>query len=710
MDAFKEHLPDEPRWPRLGEKSFAKDRRIYVATYPTMLNVIQNEEQILSPHFFDFIVVDESHRSIYNTYQEILDYFSCITLGLTATPTDAIDHNTFKLFNTEDGVPTFAYSYEEAVNNVPPYLCNFQVLKIVTRFQEEGLSKRTITLDDQKKLLAEGKEIEEINYEGTELEKTVSNRGTNALIVKAFMEDSIKDSDGVLPGKTIFFCVSIKHAREVESIFDALYPEYKGELAKVLVSDDPRVYGKGGLLDQFKNQNLPRIAISVDMLDTGIDVLELVNLVFAKPVFSYTKFWQMIGRGTRLLEPQKIKPWCTEKDSFLILDCWDNFEYFKLNPKGREPSIQIPLPVRLFGLRLDKVEKAMELGKIEIAKSEFRKLEIQVAGLPKQSIVIKEAAADLAKTQEPGFWSSFNIQTVDFLRAQIKPLFRTVQANADFKAMRFEKDVVETSLALLSGEKEKFEVLKDGLIETISELPLTINSVAAETLLIKKAQTLGYWSNVSESDFDQLIDRLGPLVKYIDFSQTGTGMARFNLQDFIVKKEFVEFGPQHESVSISKYKAMVEERINEMTASNPILQKLKAGLEISESEAVMLAEDLYEEHPNITLDLLRRVYQNQKAQLLQFVRHILGLEVLASFPATVSKAFEDFLSTHSYLSSRQLQFLEMLKGYMIERGEIQKRNLIESPFTLIHPEGIRGVFNQREIDEILGLTQKLMAA
>ncbi|WP_259367364.1 DEAD/DEAH box helicase family protein [Cellulophaga baltica] len=150
LEAFKEHLPNEPRWPKVGEKNIAQDRRIYVSTYPTMLNIVRDEENTLSPHFFDLIVIDESHRSIYNTYREVLDYFSTITLGLTATPTDVIDHNTFKIFNCDDGVPTFAYSYEEAVNHIPPYLSTFQVMKIKTKFQEEGISKRTISLEDQK--------------------------------------------------------------------------------------------------------------------------------------------------------------------------------------------------------------------------------------------------------------------------------------------------------------------------------------------------------------------------------------------------------------------------------------------------------------------------------------------------------------------------------------------------------------------------------
>jgi type I restriction enzyme, R subunit len=316
LDDFKEYLPNEPRWPQYQESNFAADRRIYVSTYPTMLNIIRDEAQSLSPHFFDLVVVDESHRSIYNTYQEVLQYFNTITLGLTATPTDVIDHNTFELFDCEDGLPTFAYSYEEAVNHIPPYLCDFEVMKIKTKFQVEGINKRTVSLEDQKKLILEGKEIAEINYEGTDLERKVINKGTNTLIVREFMEESIKDHNGVLPGKTIFFCISKAHARRIEEIFNSLYPEYKGELAKVIVSDDSRVYGKGGLLDQFKNQDFPRVAISVDMLDTGIDVREITNLVFAKPVYSYTKFWQMIGRGTRLLDEWKNTPGARRRTVF----------------------------------------------------------------------------------------------------------------------------------------------------------------------------------------------------------------------------------------------------------------------------------------------------------------------------------------------------------------------------------------------------------
>ncbi len=654
------------------------------------------------------ISIDESHRSIYNTYGEILDYFKTITLGLTATPTNIIDHNTFQLFHCEDGLPTFAYTYEEAVNHVPPYLCNFQVMKIQTKFQMEGISKRTISLEDQKKLMLQGKEIEEIQFEGSELEKKVINKGTNTLIVKEFMEECIKDSNGVLPGKTIFFCSTKAHARRIEEIFDKLYPHYKGELAKVLVSDDPRVYGKGGLLEQFSKNDMPRIAISVDMLDTGIDIREIVNLVFVKPVFSYTKFWQMIGRGTRLLEAKKIKPWCTEKDVFLILDCWDNFEYFKLQPKGKELKQQIPLPVRLIELRLDKIEKALDTHHLDIAEREILKLQQQIAALPKHSVVITEAAHILHQLQEDHFWSALTHQKLEFLRNDIKPLFRTV-SEVDFKAMRFERDLLEYSLAVLSENKEQAETLKDGIVEQISELPLSVSFIKQEETLIRSTQTNHFWSNANEKAYDSLVNRLAPLMKFRENKERNKGPMQLDLTDSLYAKEWVEFGPQHEAISITRYREMVEALIAELTDHNPILLKIKNAEAITPDEANALAELLHAEHPHITEDLLRQIYKNRKARFIQFIRHILGIELLQSFPDTVAAAFEQFIQTHTTLNSRQLEFLNLLKNFIIEREKIEKKDLIQTPFTVIHPQGIRGVFSPSEINEILLLTERLAA-
>jgi type I restriction enzyme R subunit len=705
IEAFAEYLPNEPFWPKFGEKSIVKDRRIYVSTYPSMLNIIRDEEQTLSSHFFDLIVVDESHRSIYNTYGEIFDYFDAMRLGLTATPTNVIDHNTFELFDCEDGLPTFAFSYEEALSHEPPYLCDFAVMKIKTKFQDEGISKRTITLEDQKRLMLDGKDVEEVNFEGSELEKRVINKGTNQLIVKTFMQECIKDEDGVLPAKSIFFCMTKAHARRIEQIFDELFPEHVGELAKVMVSEDSRVYGKGGLLDQFKNQNLPRVAISVGMLDTGVDVRELTNLVFAKPIYSYTRFWQMIGRGTRLLEPSRMKPWCLKKEKFLILDCWDNFEYFKLNPKGKDPLSSTPLPVKLCEIRLQKIKEALQVAP-DIAKKETSQLITEISNLPHGSIVIKDAKNELEKLDNT-FWNTLDEEKIEFLQQKIKPLFKTV-VGMDFKAMRFEKDILDASLSKLINDEDKYKKQTQNLITQIEELPLSINIVARHADVIKECLKPSFWENATDEQFDGIVLELSSLMKYRELI-TADEQTKLNLKDIIKEKEFVEFGAAFESVSISKYKEMVEKKISELLKENEILQKLKDEKNISEEEAQKLAKLLEDESPHITIDLLRRVYQNKKAPFLKLIRHILGIEKLESFPDSVSASIDQFIKEHPTLTKKQLEFLNLLREFLVKQGNIEKRDFISAPFTVLHPDGIRGIFPPKEIEEILNLTKELVA-
>jgi type I restriction enzyme R subunit len=366
--------------------------------------------------------------------------------------------------------------------------------------------------------------------------------------------------------------------------------------------------------------------------------------------------------------------------------------------------------VRLAGLRLDKIEKAMDLGEMQIAERECAKLRRQIRELPQTSVIIKEASAILARLEEENFWITLNHQRMEFLRTGIKPLFRTV-SEADFKAMRFERDLLEYSLARLSKETVKAETLKEGLVEQISELPLSINFVKTQEDLIRAAQTSHYWAKsdatVLENALDELNTRLGPLMKFRE-QQAGPGV-HLDLIDMLHAKEWVEFGPQHESAGISRYREMVEAMVAELTAHNPILQKIKTGQEVSQSEADELAEMLHAQHPHITENLLRRVYKNRKAGFIQFIRHILGIEILKSFPETVGKAFDQFIGQHSNLSGRQLDFLNLLKNFIIEREKVEKKDLINAPFTVIHPLGIRGVFSPAQIHEILRLTEELAA-
>ncbi|MBE8416161.1 type I restriction-modification enzyme R subunit C-terminal domain-containing protein, partial [Leptospira borgpetersenii] len=240
-------------------------------------------------------------------------------------------------------------------------------------------------------------------------------------------------------------------------------------------------------------------------------------------------------------------------------------------------------------------------------------------------------------------------------------------------------------------------------------LPLSVNTVAREENLIRTSQTNQFWSTINEEKFDLLIHRLSPLMKQIEKVPI-LGPTKFDLKDIVIEKEFVEFGPSHEALSVARYRELVEVKVNELVSKSPILKKIKQGQEISNEETEILAEELYNEHPHITIDLLRRVYNHRKAELVQFIKHILGIEILESFSETVSKAFEIFIQNHSYLTSRQLQFMDLLKSYILEKGELYKRNLIESPFTLLHPDGIRGIFGPREIDEILELADKVIAA
>lgn len=705
-DAFKDFLPNAPIWPKQGERLFSPDRRVYVSTYPTMMNIIENEENYISPFFFDVIIADESHRSIYNVYKNILNYFDAYQVGLTATPTNKIDHDTFNLFDCEQGDPTFAYTFEEAIEHVPPYLCNFEVLDVRSKFQLEGIKAESLPYEIQGKLIEEGKNIDDIDFEGTDLEHKVTNSGTNKIIVREFMEESIKDSNGVLPGKSIIFAVSKAHARRLEEIFDALYPEHKGKLANVIVSDDPRAYGKGGLLDQFKNQEFPRVAISVDMLDTGIDVREIVNLVFAKPVYSYTKFWQMIGRGTRVLEddPSKRKEWCTEKDKFLVIDCWNNFHYFKMHPKGREPGTQTPLPVRLFHARLTKLEAALKTNKKEVAEKVIRDLQQDLDSLPENNVVVLESKSALEKTREAGFWDNITEDKLGFLRKTIAPILRA-RHGIDFKSMRFEVDITDLATANLLANAETLDVLKESIIEQVSELPLSINTVNKEKDFIEDITTERFWSSLTEEKLYEAVQRLAPLMRFRE--KIKAGMEKLNLEDIVSKKEWVEFGPEHERLTTFAYRDRVENLINSLKEENPVLQRIAAGEDVDRHEIEELERILREHEPYITEQLLQKVYDNQSATFIQFMRHILGLEKLSTWTEEVTLKFDRFIAEHNnYYTSKQIQFLQTLKTFILQTRDIEKKDLISPPFTQLHTRGIQGLFTPSEIAEIYAFSQQ----
>lgn len=709
LQAFEELLPSEPRWPRQGDGGFERDRRIYVTTYPTMLNLIHagtTPSTWISPFHFDLIIADEAHRGIYNTYQQVVRYFHGLTLGLTATPRDHVAHDTFALFDCPTHDPTFAYSYEEAVVHDPPYLCEFEVLKVRTKFQVEGIRGHALGEEAREQLTLEGIDPDVVDFEGTDLERKVTNSPTNAMIVREFMEESIKDASGTLPGKSIVFACSVKHARRLHELFDALYPEHRGQLAKVIVSDDSRAHGKGGLLDQFKNEDFPRVAISVDMLDTGVDIREVVNLVFAKPVYSYVKFWQMIGRGTRVLDPSRPKPWCPAKDRFLIIDCWANFDYFGMTPRGKEPGVQVPLPVRLFRARVEKLEVALARGAAEAAERVIGHLRADLTALPPNNVVVLEAQAELARVGPDAFWAQVDAPALAILRTTIAPIFRA-WADADFKAMRFVLDVVEYGTAVLAANGDAMDTLCEAIQEQVAELPLGVNLVAQERELIAAVLGDAWWASTDDAGLDAMSARLAPLMRFRQ--QRSAPMLSLNLADLTAVHERVRVGPGGSDLPVAAYRQRVEDTVQRLLQENPVLQSLQAGEPINEADLRELADLLLRQDPEIDEQRLRRVYDVRTGSFVQLLRHVLGVEPMERWSTTVTRKFEEFLAQHSTFNSLQVRFLHTLRTFILQRGQVSRQDLVDAPFTRLHPQGVRGIFPPADLDAVLRFAEGLAA-
>ena len=331
--AFDENIvkffPSEAKQ-KVFSKKVDTNSRIYVSTLQTMENVFKE----FSVGFFDLIISDEAHRSIFNKFANLFLYFDAIQVGLTATPANMIGRQTYEAFDCDVNLPTSSFSYEEAV---PRYLVPFKAFPVKSHFQVEGIKPDDVPDEEKARLLAEeGIEGHELNFEGTDIERKVSVTGTNKAWIREFMENCLIDDSG-LPCKTIIFPTSIRHGKIILEEFEKMYPEHKGEMVKLISSEDSRARD---LVKQFKKESLPRIAISVGILDTGVDIPEICNLVFARPTKSKIRFWQMIGRGTRHDSTCENKDWLpvNGKDMFLIFDYMGNFDFFKMHPKGDIPT------------------------------------------------------------------------------------------------------------------------------------------------------------------------------------------------------------------------------------------------------------------------------------------------------------------------------------------------------------------------------------
>jgi type I restriction enzyme R subunit len=326
--------------------------------------------------------------------------------------------------------------------------------------------------------------------------------------------------------------------------------------------------------------------------------------------------------------------------------------------------------------------------------------------LPEHNVVVREAASDLDVVRRDAFWQHLSARDLGLLRSTIAPVMRA-RSGQEFKSLRFEQDVLELGTALLTGQQEVADALMDSIVTQVAELPLTVNVVAKERDLIETVQKAAWWTGVTDHALIDMSRRLAPLMKYRQ--ERRDPIMTLELADARALKETVEFGPQHERLSTAAYRERVEAAVRTLVAQNPVLQKIQRGEDVDEAELEELAVFLRDHDPHVTEELLQKIYENRAVSFLQLVRHVLGLEQVESWSTTVSRRFDEFVAQHPTLTTLQLRFVQTLRTFILQTRHLEKRHLVEQPFTQIHPKGIRGVFKEEEIEEILGFAGELIA-
>ncbi|MFK0572845.1 DEAD/DEAH box helicase family protein, partial [Endozoicomonas sp.] len=500
-NAFNEFVSDPIYVVGRSDKKYQDTSRIFISIYPGMMNIMDRYDV----GYFDLIIADESHRSIYNVYGDLFKYFDALQVGLTATPVDMIGHTTYGLFGCEGRVPTYEYSLEAAIND--EHLTPFEVITHTTQFLREGIKKDNISDEQIAQLEEQGIDPNTLEFDAKAIDKAIFNRDTNRAIIRNLMEHGIRDQDEQLPGKTIVFARNHKHAVVLQSVFDEMYPQFAGKFCQVIDHYDPRAEQ---LIEDFKGGDLSSnktltIAISVDMLDTGIDVPEVVNLVFAKPVKSKVKFWQMIGRGTRLCK-DLFGPG-QDKKKFRIFDHWGNFEYFEQEPPEATPTTGKPLAQKRLEAWIElakAAQKKFEQGSLTIIA---KQLQAQVEALDEKSIAVQEKWQTRARLNDQKVLEQFAPQTQQQLLDEIGPLMQWVDVRGQGNAMRFDLDMITAQTALYTN-KGGLEKQWSIIVQKLDQLPPHLAQVQQQGEIINQLRELDWWHNASFADLEHARTRL----------------------------------------------------------------------------------------------------------------------------------------------------------------------------------------------------------
>ena len=653
-------------------KDDPESSRMIFSTYPTMMNAIDETknkygEKLFTPAHFDLIICDEVHRSIYKKYQEIFEYFDAMLLGMTATPKNEIDKNTYGIFDLERGVPTFAYELERAVEE--GYLVSYSTLEYKTKVMEDGLHYQDLSEDEKEeyeKTFEDDKSVGE-DISSSAVNTWLFNQDTVDKVLKELVEKGLKIEGGDKLGKTIIFAKNSKHAEFIVKRFTKLFPEYGGDFIKQI---DYSIKYCDTLIDDFATkEKMPQIAVSVDMLDTGIDIPEILNLVFFKKVKSYAKFWQMIGRGTRLCP--NLFGESVDKERFLIFDFCNNFEFFRVNKNGGESGIQETLAEKTFNTKaLICRELQSSIFMKDDAHISYRaklvdELHHAVIELNDDSFQVKHHLRYVQLFRDISSWNNLETVEISNIKEHISPLIKPKKDNE--LARRFDYLMYSIALGMLQSKSVKAPIrIVVKTAELLSAKVPSVSQVREKKEVIERVQTEEFWNATNVVELNAVREALRDLLQYID--KVERKIYYVNFTDEIVVA--VEGEPIYDSGDLKNYRKKVEFYLKEH-GNNLSVYKLRNNKKLSEADLRALEKLLWEELGT------KKEYEQEYGDtpIGRLVRRIVGVERSA-----VNEAFSEFL-TEQRLNVNQIRFVNLIVDYIVANGNIDDNAvLMQEPF------------------------------
>ncbi|SHH08218.1 type I restriction enzyme, R subunit [Flavobacterium micromati] len=695
---FNEYLPDLSSIDLTAEKENDTTRLVF-STYPSMMNKIDNirtaEERFYGVGHFDLIIVDEAHRSIYNRYKAIFDYFDASIVGLTATPKDGIDHNTFELFGCSNEDPTFLYELHQAV---PLFLNPYKNIDITTNFLREGIKYKDLSEKEKEKYeetfedKTTGLFPEEIRANA--MNKWLFNKDTAFKVLDALMQNGLKIEGGDKLGRTIIFAVNQNHAKFIVECFTERYPQLPSGFIAMIHNEVSHAQSLIDLFcDKYKENN-PQIVVSVDMMDTGIDAVRILNLVFFKVVRSYSKFWQMIGRGTRLC-PDVFGP-NQPKEEFLIFDVCGNFDFFEVQKKGKETLVGKPITQQIFESRLHLSRLLVEEGDaedIELSSSLRDILHKTIQQLDRSRFQVSMNLKQVDEFNDRSRWNTLDSNDVHIIEENLSDL--PIPETVNEMARRFDLMMLKLQIAtlMMSGTQKKYEETLIDIAEGLSQ-KYTIPAVLRAKPLIENIKKQDFYKGISQKKLDSVREELRELVQYLESSSRA--IIYTNLIDSDITVTFNE--PDISSNYGNSYRRRVESFIRE-NKNQLTISKLLTNEPITAKELKLLEEILFNgEERGTRADFVKEFGEEP---LGVFIRSIIGLDVKAA-----QDAFSDFLQAGS-LRADQMTFIQNIISYLTKNGTIEPSMLFEPPFTDMNDQGLLGLFEDGDAHKVISIIERI---